>query len=295
MSDIIFKLKNPLTISSSNFVITTDGDNTFDTRDFDGLFKSNVKFSLPQSVGTTDSVQFNQVTLSPNTLTVGTGSNTLVLKDGSISGSSPITFQNDLLVTQNATIIDGFTFTGTLATGSSTIATSSVVETNQSGSTIWGENLSQKQFFSSSLDVTGSVLLNKDDSVPIRPFDEISNDTSVSDESNTALVTERVAKTFLSTLKPERNYLRKSFAHTGSFISSTSVKFVAVTASAPSGMTATTENDFMFFVNGMVMENDALTIVQNSSTNLSLTLNASELGYSLESDDEVIGFGKFNS
>ncbi len=292
MSDIIFKLKNPLTISSSNFVITTDGDNTFDTRDFDGLFKSNVKFSLPQSVGTTDSVQFNQVTLSPNTLTVGTGSNTLVLKDGSISGSSPITFQNDLLVTQNATIIDGFTFTGTLATGSSTIATSSVVETNQSGSTIWGENLSQKQFFSSSLEVTGSVLLNRDDS---RAFDEISNDTSVSDESNTALVTERVVKTYLATLKPQRNYLRKSFVHTGSFVDSTNIKFVAITASAPFGMSSTSENDFMFFVNGMVIENDALTIVQNSSTNLSLTLNASELGYSLESDDEVIGFGKFDS
>ena len=180
MSDIIFKLKNPLTISSSNFVTTTDNDTTFDTKEFDGLFKSNVRFSLPQAVGTTDSVQFNQVTLSPNTLTVGTGSNTIILKDKSISGSSPITFQNNLSVTQNATIIDGFTFTGTLATGSSTIATSSVVEINQSGSTIWGENLSQKQFFSSSLEVTGSVLLNKDDSVPIRAFDEISNDTSVS-------------------------------------------------------------------------------------------------------------------
>jgi hypothetical protein len=60
-------------------------------------------------------------------------------------------------------------------------------------------------------------------------------------------------------------------------------------------MTATTENDFMFFINGMVMENDALTIKQNSSTDLRLTINSSELGYSLESDDEVIGFGKFNS
>lgn len=295
MSDIIFKLKNPLTISSSNFVTTTDNDTTFDTKEFDGLFKSNVRFSLPQAVGTTDSVQFNQVTLSPNTLTVGTGSNKIILKDTSISGSSPITFQNNLLVTQNATIIDGFTFTGTLATGSSTIATSSVVEINQSGSTIWGENLSQKQFFSSSLEVTGSVLLNKDDSVPIRAFDEISNDTSVSDKSNTALVTERVAKTFLSTLKPQRNYLRKSFVHTGSFVNNLSAKFVATTASAPTGMTATTENDFMFFINGMVMENDALTIKQNSSTDLRLTINSSELGYSLESDDEVIGFGKFNS
>jgi hypothetical protein len=51
----------------------------------------------------------------------------------------------------------------------------------------------------------------------------------------------------------------------------------------------------MFFINGMVMENDALTIKQNSSTDLRLTINSSELGYSLESDDEVIGFGKFNS
>ena len=72
MSDIIFKLNNPIVVSSSNFVTTTDNDSTFDTKDFDGLYKSNVKFSLPQSVGTTDSVQFNQVTLSPNTLTVGT-------------------------------------------------------------------------------------------------------------------------------------------------------------------------------------------------------------------------------
>ena len=295
MSDIIFKLKNPLTISSSNFVTTTDNDTTFDTKEFDGLFKSNVRFSLPQAVGTTDSVQFNQVTLSPNTLTVGTGSNKIILKDKSISGSSPIIFQNNLSVTQNATIIDGFTFTGTLATGSSTIATSSVVEINQSGSTIWGENLSQKQFFSSSLEVTGSVLLNKDDSVPIRAFDEISNDTSVSDESNTALVTERVAKTFLSAIKPERNYLRKSFVHTGSFVSNLSAKFVATTASAPTGMTATTENDFMFFINGMVMENDALTIEQKGSTNLELRIDTDALGYILDSSDEVIGFGKFNS
>mgnify|MGYP000350592024 CR=1 FL=1 len=125
--------------------------------------------------------------------------------------------------------------------------------------------------------------------------DNVTFFSKISDESNTALVTERVAKTFLSAIKPERNYLRKSFVHTGSFVSNLSAKFVATTASAPTGMTATTENDFMFFINGMVMENDALTITQNSSTDLRLTINSSELGYSLESDDEVIGFGKFNS
>jgi hypothetical protein len=68
-----------------------------------------------------------------------------------------------------------------------------------------------------------------------------------------------------------------------------------VTASAPTGLSATSEEDFMFFINGMLIENDALEIVQKTSTNLELRLNTSELGYSLESDDEVIGFGKFNS
>ena len=51
----------------------------------------------------------------------------------------------------------------------------------------------------------------------------------------------------------------------------------------------------MFFINGMLIENDALTIVQKTSTNLELRLDTSGLGYELESDDEVVGFGKFNS
>ena len=68
-----------------------------------------------------------------------------------------------------------------------------------------------------------------------------------------------------------------------------------MTASAPTGLSATTENDFMFFINGMLIENDALTISQKTPTNLELRLDTSALGYSLESDDEVIGFGKFNS
>jgi len=44
----------------------------------------------------------------------------------------------------------------------------------------------------------------------------------------------------------------------------------------------------------MLIENDALTI-QQSSTNLNLTLDTNSLGYTLSSQDEVIGFGKFNS
>ena len=51
----------------------------------------------------------------------------------------------------------------------------------------------------------------------------------------------------------------------------------------------------MFFINGMLVENDALTIEQKGSTNLELRIDTDALGYILDSSDEVIGFGKFNS
>ena len=54
-------------------------------------------------------------------------------------------------------------------------------------------------------------------------------------------------------------------------------------------------NDFYFWVNGMLMEPDALSIQQNSST-FALSVNTSSLGYSLDADiDEVVTMGKFNS
>ena len=45
----------------------------------------------------------------------------------------------------------------------------------------------------------------------------------------------------------------------------------------------------------MLIENDALTINQKTSTNLELHLNSSELGYTIELTDEIIGFGKFDN
>ena len=50
----------------------------------------------------------------------------------------------------------------------------------------------------------------------------------------------------------------------------------------------------MFFRNGMLMENDALTITQNGSE-LLLELNTPNLGYTLANDDEIVAWGKFNS
>jgi len=288
MSDFIFKVKKPLTIKSGTGVSLSESNTPFTEKDFDGSNSSNITISIGQSVGTTDSVQFNKVTLSPNTLVIGSGSaNEMTLKDGEITGSD-IQFKNDLTITQNLNTTQLIVVQDIISGSASTFDSRVQTTTHNTGSTRWGESLTQKQFATGSFDITGSLSLNGYE------MNEISNDTNLTDESPNAFVTENVAKTFLATIKPDRDYLRKSFVHTGSFVNSSTTRFAAVTASAPSNLTSTTENDFMFFINGMLIENDALTIQQNSS-NLNLLLDTNALGYTISSQDEIIGFGKFNS
>ena len=288
MSDFIFKVKKPLTIKSGTGVSLSETNTPFTEKSFDGSNSSTIRVSIGQAVGTTDSVQFNKVTLSPSTLIIGSGSaNQLTLSDGIISGSD-IQFKNDLTITQNFNTKELMVVQDIISGSTSTFGSIVKTTTHNTGSTRWGESLTQKQFATGSFELTGSLALNKYE------IKEISNDTSLTDESPNALITENVAKTFLATIKPDRDYLRKSFTHTGSFVNSSQVRFSALTASAPTSLTSTSENDFMFFVNGMLIENDALTIQQVAS-NLNLDLDTNALGYTISSQDEVIGFGKFNS
>ena len=67
-----------------------------------------------------------------------------------------------------------------------------------------------------------------------------------------------------------------------------------MTASAPTGVTATSKDDFMFFSNGVFLETDALTIQQSGSSFL-LTMNNNSIGYDFQNTDEIVAFGKFNS
>ena len=91
------------------------------------------------------------------------------------------------------------------------------------------------------------------------------------------------------------DYLRKSFVKVATGVTgSSTASFAATTASAPSGMTATTENDFIFFMNGGYMEHNAVEVEQSGSIFL-LKVDTSNIGYNLESDDEIIAQGKFNS
>ena len=292
MSDIIFKINKPLTLKSGTGVTLSRDSVVFTEKDFDGSNNAEVVVSIGQGVGTSDDVQFNTVSLtSGDSLNIGSPTN-LVISDGSMSGTR-VKFKQNLVVTQSLVVTGSVLINGPIASGSGTFGSRSQTITHNTGSTRWGENTSQKQFFSGSLDVTGSIRLNSISTTD--DMDKISNDTSLSEDSRTSFVTENVAKTFLATFKPDRDYLRKSFTHTGSFVNSSTSSFNAITASAPSNLTSTTENDFMFFINGMLIENDALQIIQKTSTNLELHLDSSQLGYSLGSQDEIIGFGKFNS
>ena len=108
MSDLIFKLNNPLTISASTGVSAEAGGVPFEAKEFDGNDNQTIKLSLPQDVSTTSDVNFNQVTLAPETLTIGTGSKNLVFKDGIISGS--LDTESDFIITGNYIPEDGLTF-----------------------------------------------------------------------------------------------------------------------------------------------------------------------------------------
>ena len=159
-----------------------------------------------------------------------------------------------------------------------------------SGSSKFGDTQDDSHTYTGSLALTGSLVLNG------YTVNEISNDTSLADSSATALVTENAVKQFATTdLGTKQDYLRKSFFKTSnSIVSIATASFNATTASAPTDMTATNENDFVFFINGQYMEHDALTIEQSGSSFL-LQVDTSGIGYSLESDDEIIAIGKFNA
>ena len=134
-----------------------------------------------------------------------------------------------------------------------------------SGSTSFGDSIDDKHRFTGSIDVNGNVIVN-----------------------GAALITS-------TTITTPDQYLRKQFVKKAASISIPSTaSFTALTASAPVGMTATNEQDFVFFINRQYMEHDALTIKQTGSS-LLLLVDTDSIGYSLEADDEIIAQGKFNS
>ena len=271
-------VSNPLTLTGGTGVtLSNDGIG------FDGSQPLTQTISIGQPVGTTDNVTFNQVTAG--TLVFG---NPTTYSHSGISGSVNIT--GSLTTSGNMSVIGDMTVQGTLTAKEfhSTLVSSSILF--QSGSTKLGDTTDDTHERTGSLNLTGSFSLNGYE------VNEISNDSTLADGSSTALVTEAALNTYVSsTIGDKQTYLRKQFYKSSAgILSSTTASFTAVTASAPAGFSATNENDFLFFINGQYMEHDAIEIEQSGSS-LLLKVDESSIGYSLESDDEILAVGKFNS
>ena len=238
--------------------------------------------SIGQDVATTSDVTFNSVSASSIVFDDFSINSTSVTGDLNVTGS--VTTTGDLTVNGQATI------TGILTAQEfhTEFVSASIIYT--SGSTKFGDDTTDTHEFTGSLDITGSLSVNSYN------ITEISNDTTLADSNASALVTENAVKTYIDNQTDDQQaYLRKQFVKTTSSITiPATASFTATTASAPTGMTSTSENDFIFFINGQYMEHDAITIQQSASTFL-LKVDNDSIGYDLETDDEILAIGKFNS
>ena len=252
---------------------------------FNGSTALSQNIAIGQAVETTSNVTFNQLTAS-NSVQIG-DSSTIYSTTG-ISGSIDVT--GSLETTGDLTVQGNTTINGTLTANEfhTTFTSASIILA--SGSTRFGDTLDDTHEFTGSVDVTGSFSLNG------YSVNEISNDTALTDGSATTLITENAIKTYITdNVTDSATYLRKNFfKSSASITNATTASFTAVTASAPSGLTSTTENDFVFFINGQYMEHNALAIQQKGSS-LELHVDTGSIGYILESDDEILSVGKFNS
>ena len=276
----ILKFKNPLTITGSDGFISN-------ILNMDGTIRQNNVLEIGQDVGTDQDVTFNSVESPENeTLIINNeaGTQNMVLGYEFISGSN-LTFTVDTMtISENFTHEDDITINGAInfVSMSAELNNSSVIF--QSGSTRFGDDLNDTHSVTGSMSVSGSFILNGYE------VSEISNNTTL-ENSTTSLVTENVASQSLN-LSVATEYLRNNFAKVGT-ISNSTASFSAVTGSAGT-LTSTTKQDFQFYLNGMLLEQDALTIQQSSSV-FELHMNASSLGYNLSDSDEIVAWGKFNS
>ena len=271
-------LTNPLTFSAGTGVTLSPAGLSFD-----GSSASTLTISIGQAVATDSSVVFNSVSASSFTL------GSMTINDGVIT-STNLRVTGSVTNTGNLTVNGNATIKGTLTAQEIKTEFVSASILFSSGSTKFGDGLDDNHNFTGSIQTSGSLNLNN------YSVDEISNDTTLNDSSATALVTENAAKTYVNNNTiSQQTYLRKNFVKsTNSITAPSTASFNAVTASAPSDMTATSENDFVFFINGQYMEHDALTIRQ-AGANLLLLVDNDSIGYDLETDDEILAVGKFNS
>jgi hypothetical protein len=242
-----------------------------------------ITISIGNNVSTTANVFFNKLTPTNETFTI----NNFLITPNGFTGS--ISMQGSL-VAPSLNIGENLNVRGITKAEKIESQLSQSITIFESGSTQFGDTSDDTHVITGSFLTSGSLSLNNSIAT------SLTDDIFLSVGRSTHLATESGSKTYVDDLDSitKQTYVRKCFAHTGSFVDSDTFTFNAVTASAPSVYLSTRVDDFMFFVNGQLMESDALTIQQQGST-LRLDINSDNIGYDLTNDDEVVGWGKFNS
>jgi hypothetical protein len=274
------QLKNSLTIIGGTGVTASNSGVAWK-----GASPLTQQISIGNDISTTGNVQFNAVTASSYKF----GNDHSIQSNGQVLGS--VTYTGTTSVSSTLTISGNSTMSGNITAEKIITELTSSSTIHDSGSTQFGDSIDDTHYITGSLYSSGSFVLNGYSS------NETSNDVLLGDNSQTAIVTEGAVKTYADTnigttiVEP---YLRKNFNKSALSISNNTSSFTAFSASAPDGITATNENDFLFFNNGQIMEHDALTI-QQSGSNFLLKVDSDSIGYNLESDDEIKAWGRFET
>jgi hypothetical protein len=89
-------------------------------------------------------------------------------------------------------------------------------------------------------------------------------------------------------------YLSANNQVAGTYVNSTTITFPRQWLVAPIPLPPTNSNQFVFFVNGQLIEPSAIVSFTEGSNISTLVINSTALGFSFISTDEVIGIGKFS-
>ena len=270
-------------------------------------------FKAIQDISTTGQPVFSSLEVA-DTVNVSTGSwiiskegsDVEFLRSGSFDILGSLNVNNTLQVSGNMDV-DGLLKAAEMRVR---VTSSSVIF--PSGSTMFGNSLDDLHRFTGSVGVGGENTASFNLSIPkvsgtsgsitynITEFRNIPFPSAPFNQINP--VTEFAGANLVAPFSANQRYIRKCFAKKGIFTNTTTAVFNAETASAPRSddvslfeqLPVTSKDDFLFFRNGMIMEQDALS-VQQSGSNFTLTIIPSSIGYELESNDEIIAWGKFNS
>ena len=281
------KFNNPLTLEIGAGITASLNQVQLDTVQMDGSDSTNLVLSIGQEVSTDADTTFNAVSGFPSMSIGGPGG--IVIGDHLLSGSGEI--GGDLNIRDNCSAQNILVKTNLIAENFF-FGEDSSSRIEESGSTKFGNDLGDVQNF------TGSVKPNSIhfENSTTSSFIQISNDAGLTDNSQTAVVTEFAAKKFYDGMDETPPFVRKNFVHKGTVINSTETHFNAITASAPFGFDPPSIKDFFVFQNGLNMEPDALTITQSGSIMvLSVDSSFNAQGYGFDFDDEIVAMGKFNS